>query len=243
MTDDAVITEPVAAQTSRWEDYIDVFFSPTELFARRAADRVAPPLLTLLALAVVFYFLLLPANTIMMRAAMGDNPQALEAMGQFGLIMQIAGGFVIPITYLIVLGFTAALLWLLGRIAEIRTDFSRTMLVATYAGFVYLLAQIAASVGIIIHGDAGLDVIRDTSFGVLRFVGDADMNQTVAAALRRLDIFALWQAALWAIGIRVIYQVGMMRAGLVAAVTWIAFAVPGMIMGALGFGAGGTPQG
>lgn len=242
MNDDAVTTDPAAPPAppaepaARWEDYIDVFFSPTELFRRRATDRVAPPLLTLLALAVVFYFILLPANAIMMRASMAGNPEALEAVGQFALIMQIAGGLIVPITYLILIGFTAALLLIVGRFAEIRTDFSRTMLIATYAGFVYLLAQIAGGVGVIIHGEAGLDVVRDTSFGVLRFIGSTDMNQSIAALLRRIDIFSIWQAVLWTIGIRVIYNVTTMRAGLVAGVTWILFAVPGMIMGALGFG-------
>ncbi|MEX1181932.1 MAG: Yip1 family protein [Gemmatimonadota bacterium] len=225
---------------SRWEDYIDVFFSPSELFARRARDRVAPPLLTLLLLAFVFYFVLLPANGMIMRASVGDNPQTIEAMNRYGTVMQVVGSIAVPMTYLVVLASGAALLWLVGRFADIRTDFSRTMLVVTYAGFVYLLAQIAGGISVILHGGVDLDIVRDMSFGVLRFVGDSDMNQALVALLRRFEIFALWQAVLWAIGIRVIYDVSGTRAGVVACVTWALLAVPGLIMGA--FGLGGPPQ-
>jgi hypothetical protein len=243
MEQPAPLTEPQTEQThvSRWEDYIDVFFSPAELFARRARDRVTPPLLTLLGLAVVFYLVMMPANSMIMRVSMLENPEAAEAMGSIGTVLQLIGAVFVPITYVIIIAFTAALLWLAGRFAEIRIDFSRAMLIATYAAFVYLLAQLAGGVAVLIHGEAGLDVIRDTSFGVLRFVGDADMNKALMGLLRRLDIFAIWQAILWAIGIRTIYRVSTARAGLVAAVTWLVFAIPGMIAAALGFG-GGSPS-
>ena len=66
------------------------------------------------------------------------------------------------------------------------------------------------------------------------------MNRSVAALLGLFDIFSIWQAALWAIGLSVIYKVGMLRAAAVAAVVWVLFAVPGIVMGALGIGAPGA---
>jgi hypothetical protein len=68
-------------------------------------------------------------------------------------------------------------------------------------------------------------------------MGSPEMNKTLAAMLQRLDIFAIWQAALWAIGLSVIYRVSMARAGAIAAVVWVLFAIPGIIMGVLGIGA------
>jgi hypothetical protein len=84
--DHAVDTEAAPEKASRWEDYVDVFLSPVDLFRRRAADRVAPPLITLLILAVLVYLAMMPANAMMMRAAMMDNPEVADAMGQFGVV-------------------------------------------------------------------------------------------------------------------------------------------------------------
>jgi hypothetical protein len=228
MADEQVVTAEAAPteRTSRWEDYIDVFFSPAELFARRARDRVAPPLLTLLGLALVLYFVLLPANRILMRAAVAENPEAMQAIEQYGTIMQIIGSVAVPVTYLVILTFAAFMLWLVGRLGDIRTDFSRTMLIATYAGFVYLLAQVAGSVAVLLHGEAGLDLTRHVSFGPLRFLGSADMNPALMAVLRRFELFTLWQAALWGIGLAVIYRVSRTRAFAVAFMTWALLTLP-----------------
>lgn len=233
-------TEPdaPAEKASRWEDYIDVYFSPVELFRRRAHDRLGPPLITLLLLSVVFYLIMLPANSMVMRATVADNPQAAEAMERLGTIFQLAGSFFVPITYLFVIGLSALLLMGIGRVMELRTTFSRTMLIATYAGFVYLLAQIAGGVAVLLHGEVGLDVVRHVSFGPLRFVGDTDMNPVVTAVLRRFELFTIWQAVLWGIGVAVVYGASRAQAAATAGLTWALMALPSIVAAALNFGQG-----
>jgi hypothetical protein len=237
MEGDAVTTPSAQGKVSRWEDYIDVFFSPAELFRRRAADRVGPPLVTLLVLGVVAYIAALPVAGMMMRAATAANPEAAEVMAGMGTVFALIGGLVVPITYLLVIVSAAALLWLAGRLVDVRAEFSRTMLIATYAAFVYLLSQVASSGAVMLHGEVGLDVVRHTSFGPLRFVEHAAMNPVLVALLRRLDAFAIWQAVLWGVGIAVIYRTTRAQAAVTAAGTWILLAVPGIVWAALGFGA------
>jgi hypothetical protein len=235
MSDDVVAAEP--RRVSRWEDYIDVFFSPAELFRRRATDRVAPPLITLLVLAVVVYILMSPANAIAMRAAIANNPDAAANMGQMGSIFLIVGGIFVPITFVVVIVASAFLLWAAARLVDVRAAFSRTMLIATYAAFVYLLSQLAGGVATLAHGEAGFDLLRDTSFGPLRFTGD-ELNPVIMALLRRLDIFAIWQAVLWGVGVAVIFRATRFQAAATAAAAWILFAIPNIIAAALGFGPG-----
>lgn len=228
---------------SRWEDYIDVFFSPTELFRRRAHDAVAPPLLTLLGLSVVFYLVLLPANLMVMRVSVADNPQAAEMMaGRVGTIMAAVGAIGQPLMYLLILSFTAGLLWIVGRFADVRIEFSRALLITTYGGFIFLLAQIAAGVLIMVLGEGNVDIVRSMSFGPLRFIGDEDMNKLALALLGRIDVFAIWQAVIWGIGLRVVYNLSTQRAALIAAVVWLLTTVPNLIGFALST-AGGSPQG
>lgn len=238
MTDPATPPEAgaPAERASRWEDYVDIFFSPAELFRRRARDSVGPPLLSLIALAVVFYLLLLPANAMITRAAMANNPRGVEISSNALRVLQLIGAVAVPVTYVVIIAFAAALLWLVGRFAEIRTDYSRAMLIATYGGFILLLSQLATGVLVLLHGEAGLDPIRHLSIGVLRFTGDEGMAGALVPLLRRLDVFAIWQAVLWAIGLRAIYRTTRVQAAVTAAVTWLLFAVPGLIMAALGIG-------
>jgi hypothetical protein len=231
--------EPAQEKASRWEDYIDVFFSPVELFRRRAHDKVAPPLLTLIALGIIFYLVMIPANRIVVRGSVPLDAQAQMSERMLDM-MTYAGVIGVPIMYVLMIVIAAALLWIGGRVADIPTDFSRTMLIATYAAFVLLLSQILASLLVMVSGEAGFDMVRSMSFGLLRFIGSPDMNKTLVAVLQRLDLFAIWQAALWAIGLSVIYKVGMARTAAVAAAVWILFAVPGIIMGALGIGTPGA---
>ncbi|HUF51936.1 MAG TPA: YIP1 family protein [Longimicrobiales bacterium] len=237
----AADTAPAPQTVSRWEDYIDVFFSPVELFRRRAADRVAPPLLTLLALSVVLYLVLLPANMMIMRASVAENPQAAEMMaGRLGTFMAIAGSIGQPIMYLFILTLTAILLWITGRFADVRIEFSRAMLIATYGGFIFLLAQTVALALIMVLGADSIDMVRSMSFGPLRFTGTTDMNKLVLAFIGRIDLFAIWQAAIWAIGLRTVYQLSTRRAAIIAAVVWLLLTIPNLV-GLLLSGLSGAP--
>lgn len=237
-TDPAATTQETPPAASRWEDYIDVFFSPVELFERRRADRVAPPFWTLLGLGLLFYFLLLPATQIMIRAGASTDEQA-AAIERMGTVMALIGSIGVPIMYAVMTVGAAFLLWLGGRVADIRTDFNRTMLIATYAGFILLLSQVLASVVVIVMGAETFDPARSMSFGPLRFLGSREMNPFVTAMLGRFELFAIWQAIVWAIGLRVIYRTSYARAGIVAGAAWFLFFVP-TLLGAIASGA--TPN-
>jgi hypothetical protein len=199
--------ESADERASRWEDYVDVF-----------------------------YLILLPANAMLMRAALAASPRAGALSDRMMMVFQVLSGIAVPLSYVVFIVFAAALLWLAGRFAEIRTDFSRTMLVATYGGFILLLSQLVSGVLVLLHGEAGLDPIRHLSLGVLRFTGDDGVARALVPLLRRLDLFAIWQAVLWAVGLHVIYRTTRFQAAITAAISWLLFAVPGLIMAALGVG-------
>ena len=223
---------------SRWEDYIDVFFSPGELFRRRAQDRIAPPLLTLIGLGIAFYLLMLPANRIMVRASI--PPEAQAGISEGMLNMMVYGGVIgVPIMFSLMVLIAGVLLWIIGRITDIRTEFSRTVLIATYAAFVLLISQVLSGVLVLVSGPENFDAVRSMSFGPLRFMGSMEMNGVLRAVLGLFDIFVIWQAVLWAIGLSVIYRVSMGKAAITAGIVWLLFAVPGLIMGALGIGSPG----
>lgn len=230
------MNETQAAPAARWEDFIDVFISPRELFERRANDRVWPPLLMLMGAGLLIYFIMLPVNRMVMEASMTTTPESAEAMQRFGLIFQIIGSLVVPIILIITVLFAAFLLWAIGKMFSVEVPFRQAMLIATFASFVYLLAQLIAGGIILATGADTVDPVRDLSFGPLRFMGSMETPGTLVAVLRRMDVFAIWQAVLWGIGLMAMLGVEKGKALTMAFLVWVLYTVPGVIMGALNIG-------
>jgi hypothetical protein len=235
-------TTPPVEQKSRWEDYIDVFFSPGELFRRRANDRLGPPLITLLILATAFYYILLPAQKMIMRAQMesampeGGLPPGAEKMMN---IMPLLGGIMQPIIYLIMTALTAFLLWALCRAVGAKPTFKQMMIVSTYSMFIGLLGQIAGSISVMLHGPVGLEPMKHMAFGVTRFMDTKTTSKALLGLLSIFSIFAIWQAVVWAIAVHVVTGVSKGKAAVVAVGTWILTGLPAIIGGLMSSGAAG----
>ncbi|NJD10316.1 MAG: hypothetical protein FIB01_07675 [Gemmatimonadetes bacterium] len=234
---------PAEPKASRWEDYVDVFFSPVELFARRANDSVKPAFWTLVVLGAIAYYAFLPINQMVMRAAMvaaaqarGTDAAAVEAAaGGIVRIMSYAGGIMVALSFAFTIAAAALLLVLIGRMIEVKGSFRQAFLIATFAAFVALLAQVAASVNAMIVGE-GLNPLRDLSFGPLRFLDYEALPKALPPLLRRFEIFAIWQAVLWGIGTHVVLKATKAQAAIAAIGTSLLFALPGVISAAFGFG-------
>jgi hypothetical protein len=222
-TPEADGTEPAA----RWEDYIDIFLSPASVFRRRAHDAVAPPLITLLVLGAVLYIVLIPANRIIVAASTAAaDPQAAAFLEQYGTLMQVLGVVMVPITTLMIVLFSAAVLWVVAHLAGVTLPFPRALLVATYAAFVLLVGQVVGALLALLHAGGPIDIYRDLSIGAARLLPPGEVPATTMALLRRVDLFAIWQAVLWGVGVRWVGRTTTGRAAVVAAATWALVAVP-----------------
>jgi hypothetical protein len=214
--------------SSRWEDLIDIYVAPAELYRRRADDRVGPPLFMLIGAAVVLYLVLLPANRLIIPATVPDDPQAAAFIEQYGTLMHALGVVMVPVTMTLLVAFGALLLWLGARLAGVTLSPARSFLISTYAGYVLLLGQVAAAVLVLLQADGHIDIMRDLSLGPLRFA-DVDSTSAAVPLLRRFELFALWQAALWGVGIRHVAGATAGRAALIAGGAWLLYAVPPLL--------------
>lgn len=221
-----------------WEDFVDIFVSPAAVFRRRADGGWGLPLAIIAAVFLGLYYALLPANELIIRAALqaqaaakpGVDPKALEAAAQR---MRYVGGIFVPIAVAVSTLATGGLLWLFGRLAEGRVTFRNAMIVATYSGFIVVLQQVAVAVLLIVKDNRGLpiDRTRDISMGVLRLLPAGDLSPMVSALLGRLDVFAIWQMVLWIIGLRVIARFTRGEALLAGIATWLLLAAPALLRG------------
>ena len=230
MSDEAVATE----KTSRWEDIIDVFLSPRELFERRRDDAWWKPYLIVAAIGVVLYYALINVNAQIMEAAMMQNmPEGAdpEQMQKTANITKWFGGIGVPFGYLFVLALTALGLKLGSAMVEPPAGWGQVFTIAAYSLYVTIPQQLLTAVLVMLKGRSGEVGMQDMSFGVMRFM-DPETNDVVAALLGRLDVFALWGAALTAIGLIVVLGMPRNRAILAAAIAWLVVAIPGVVAAA-----------
>ena len=231
MSEEAIATE----KTSRWEDIIDVFVSPKELFDRRRDDAWWKPYLIVAGIGVVLYYALINVNAQIMEAAMMQNmPEGADPaqMQQTANITKWLGGIGVPFGYLFVVALTALGLKLGSWMVEPPARWGQVFTIAAYSLFVTIPQQLITAVLVMIKGKSGDVTMQDMSFGVMRFM-DPETNKVMAALLGRLDLFAIWAAVITAIGLMVVVGMPRNRAILAAAVGWIIVAIPGIIAGAV----------
>ncbi len=228
--DDVKTAEPA----SWWEDPIDAVISPVELFDRRRTASLGMPITMIVLGSILAYIALLPVTSMVMEAQMASNPEAAQAMQQYGMIFRIVGAIFAPVGMLLVLAWTGLLLWGFGRLFDIRIIYSRALLIAVLAAWVAIIGQILGGVLLMITGaDPGADLMSAISFGILRFIGSEGIPRTLVPLLARIDLFALWQAALWAIGLSTIYRVPRSRGFLVAGCVLVLSALPEVLLALL----------
>ncbi|MQA91046.1 MAG: hypothetical protein GEU90_12535 [Gemmatimonas sp.] len=225
-------------KVSLWEDFIDIYFSPQEVFARRAdGGRWGLPLLLVMVLMVVLYFasqsVLGPVVEQELTRAMEGNTevttaqmeQAREMASTFGLI-----GFVV--TYPISILLAGVLLWGIGKLFDSVATVGGAVLIATYAQFPRLLQQALYLLqGLVLDVDS-MESIQGLSIGPARFLDPDAVSPVVLGLVGRLDVFILWGTVLLAIGLHQIGRVPRAQAYFAAALVWGLAGLP-ILMGSL----------
>jgi hypothetical protein len=224
-TDTAVETPQKSA---RWEDVVDVYVSPRELFERRANDSWGTPFLILCAVLIVLHYVFLSANSAVIEAAALQNapPDSdLTQVRQGARIMSYFGAVAIPIFTGLIIAWTALAIRLASAVLEPGTSWRQSFLIATFAMFVAIPQQFVVALLVMLKD--GTVRQADVSIGLLRFFSDAD--PILAPVLTRVDLFAFWSAVLCTIGLITIVRMPRGKAIATAAIAWIAVALPGVV--------------
>jgi uncharacterized protein YneF (UPF0154 family) len=235
MTDEAPAA-PAPAKVSLAEDFVDIFVSPREVFARRANSGY---FLVLVILTLVLGGLFLANRATMqdlmdaelargMAQAMKDNPGMTAAQAETGrkIGQQIMtfGAFVgIPIA-LFLIGFCA---WLTAKLLGASLSYQAATMIATYSYFPRILESLSVSVQGLLLDTAGLRGRYQLSLGVARFL-DPEMSPGLLGLLGRIDLFTLWVTVLLAIGIGVVAKLPKDKVIAAGAIMWAFGALPSL---------------
>jgi hypothetical protein len=235
MTTDTETPVTAPEKASRWEDFIDIIFSPGQLFERRGGENWVKPFLILAAVSVVLYYVLLPVTGPLMEIAMRENapPEANQAQLQQGAsVMKYAMGIMAPIMYLVMIAGIALALKLVSSVIEPAAGWRQSFVIATYAMYITVIQTLIVAVAIFIKSSMGGELkSTDASFGLMRFM-DVGKDPVMRALLGRTDLFAIWIAVLLAVGLIHVVRMPRNKAIATAAIVWALVALPSLAMAA-----------
>ena len=235
-------TAPVSEKpASLWEDFIDIFISPADVFERRRNSGFFLPLLVFAIVSIVIGVLghgalqpIFDAEfTRGMASAAKQNPNMTpEAMDKarafsekFVPVLIGLGAFIMPL----MVGVT---LWIVGKFVGAREEIGAACMIAVYSFFPRLLDSVLRVLQALLLDPGKLNGQYRVSLSAARFLDPDSASPVLVALLGRIDLFTIWVTILLAIGLSVVARIPRSRAAVAAAIVWVLGSLPA-IVGAL----------
>lgn len=227
---------PVAApHAAIWEDFIDIFYTPSSVFRRRENGNVFIPIAVITLVCGVLFYLNSGALQPMfdaefdrgMAMAVRQNPnlppEAVENMRGFASRMQMVMIFIfIPIAMLGV----GATTWLSGKLVDAKQTFRAALIVGAYAYSPRILDGVLQGIQALFLDPAQLDGRFRLTLGPGRFLDPDAVSPLLLAIVGRLDLITIWITVLVAIGLCVTGRIPLLRAAIAAAIVWLVGGLP-----------------
>jgi hypothetical protein len=211
----AAVDAPAAKPAAVWEDFVDVFTSPSAVFARRRDGQFGKALLILMVLSTATFFATRPLLQPMFdrmfdaqQAAMAQaNPNMTEEQRASAKAMtERIGTVFVPIFAVVgvpILVFvTAGVLMGTSRVAGAPVSFGQAATITTYAQVPRILGGIAGAAILAVKDAQELPVLQSAPTGPVLFLS-RDASPYLVAVLSRFDLFTLWSTVLIGIGVAV----------------------------------------
>jgi hypothetical protein len=237
MTDQAeAVSKPIVSQrTALWEDFIDLFYAPSYVFARRMNGSFWVPMFTVTVLLGTLFFLNSGAMQPIMDAefnrgiavAMRNNPQLnAEAAERFRALATRLGQVFIFVMMPLTIAAVGICLWLLGKLVEAKQTLKAAMVVAAYAFVPRVLEAVVGGVQAMMMDPSQLNGRFRISLGPGRFLDPDTTSPVLLAIVGRMDVFTIWVTVLLAIGLSVTGNIPRSRAAVAAGIIWVLGALP-----------------
>lgn len=227
MTDPMISPTPtsaVPAKTSAWEDVLDIFYSPREVFERRRDGKYLIALLVLCLLTVVVYFLSLQMNEALQEVEMartfrerGLTPdqmaQAKAGAAKFaGLIV-----YFLPVFVAIGSWISGGIITLLGKMMGGKFTFAQGTAIAVLASMPELLGRVLVGVQSLFIDTSSAAHRYVFSFNASRFLPGGTNNWLLKLGALA-DPFVIWGIVLIGVGAFVIGRMEKEKAAVLAIV-------------------------
>ena len=228
---------PTAApeKASAIEDFIDIFTSPSKVFARRAKGEYGIQLLIVSLISAGFAF----ANRSLisqifdgefsrrMAEAMAKNPQLTQDMvnTQRNVAGKMAafGGYIGTPIFIFIM---AIIVWLVARFVAGKITYAQAAAIVTLAWIPRLIGSLVTTLQVVLTDTSNVTSPYAMSFSPARFMDPDSPNQKMLAIASNFDVFAIWFAVLMGIGIAIMANVPRQKGYIAAAVVFVLTMIP-----------------
>lgn len=226
-------------EVSRWEDFIDIFYAPSAVFARRATAGFGIPMLVVTLLGAVIFFASYNAMSPMLDAEFsrsaaaalrkGVTPEMMEKGRAVSEKLVKVAIFVAPPIVMFVTGLALALC---GRLVGGAIPVGTAVMVASYANVPRLVGALLSAVQALLLDPSALTGRHKVALDAARYMDPDTASPLLVALAGRIDVFTIWATILLGIGLSVIARISRSQAFVAAFLVWLLGALPD-VLGAL----------
>jgi hypothetical protein len=237
----AVELEPTPSQASLWEDFVDIFYAPSSVFARRADGKFGMALLFLAVACAILAFLTKNAMQPVMDAEfarrtaemMRKNPNVTaEQMASGRGLFETFGPIFFAIGITVSVFGTGLVLWAVGKLFDAKQSVAAAIMIATYAEMPRIVQILVNAAQGLFMAPEKLTSLYSVGISPARFMDPDHASPVLLALASRVDPFVIWITVLLAIGLHVVGKIPKQQAYIAAAITWVVGALPS-VFGAL----------
>jgi hypothetical protein len=229
--------DPAPAKAGLWEDFVDVFYAPSSVFARRSDGKFGLALLFLVLVGAVLFFVTKNAMqpifdaefTRQVAAAMRKNPQiTAEQMASSRNFFEMFGPVFFGVILTISVVGTGLVLWVVGKLFDAKESFAAAVMIATYSEVPRIVQILTNAAQALIMAPEKLNAANSVGFNLARFMNPDTASAVMIALGARVDVFTIWVTVLLAIGLHVVGKIPKQQAYIAAAITWVVGALPAL---------------
>jgi hypothetical protein len=237
-SDGAAVNNEEPGRAGFWEDFVDIFYNPSAVFARRADGKFGKPLLFLVLVGTALFFLTKNATQPIMDAEfarqsakmLAKNPNmTAEQLSQGRGIFEMFGPlfFAIGITFSVLA--TGVVLWLVGKLFDAKESVTAAIMIATYSEVPRLVQLLTNAAQGLVMSPESLNSMNSVGFNLARFMNPDTASPVAIALASRVDLFTIWVTVLLAIGLHVVGRIPKQQAYIAAGITWLVGALPALL--------------
>lgn len=233
---------PVSAKpASLWEDFIDIFVSPSEVFERRRNSSFFLPLIIL---TVIMVAITVVGSSAMQSVIQSDLARGMAAAAKKNPSLtpdQIAGSTAMVTKFTPIIAGLATffvplvvgvILWIAGKFVSAKEDIGQACMIATYAAFPRIIDSLLRLVQAFALDPSKVNGMASVSLSPARFLNPDAASPVMLSLLTRFDLFTIWATVLLAIGLAVVAKIPKSRAAMAATLVWVIGGLP-VLVGAL----------
>lgn len=229
---------PSYEKASVFEDFIDIFYAPSSVFARREKSGYGMQLLIVCVLAALFAFATRGITSQIFDVefqrgaakAIAANPKiTMDQMNSMRGIQEKMVTFGGYIATPLIIFLLAALTWLAAKIVSAKITYQQAALIVTLAWIPRLLGGVVMTVQGLLMDTSTITSMFSVMLSPARFIEPDAMNPKIIALLGNLEVFSIWYAVLVGIGIAAIAKTPRATGYAAAAIVFVLTSLPALL--------------